>query len=278
MSGFSVCALTTLRNDTLFLRRWAAYYGQELGAENLFIILDGHDQEPPENLGRVNIIRLPHHPAPRALGDRRRARVMSKIASGLLEYYDLAIATDVDEFIVLDPNQNSDLKTYLSKKRFSSLSALGLDVGQHPTLEHALDRDAPFLGQRRFAHVNSRYTKPSIISRPLRWGSGMHRIKGRNFRIDPNLYLFHFGMVDLATTQTITADQERNDSGWSGHSKRRMKIYDMIRESAPQDAGDALPIARRRQTWIRPVYAWNKPGRGPKNLIIEIPERFFGIV
>ena len=141
-------AMTTLRNDILFLTRWVAHYGGAVGRENLFIILDGHDQHAPEGLGPVNILRLPHREASRASGDRRRARIMSDIARGLMRLYDIAIVTDVDEFLILDPALGQDLVPYLASRRGATLSALGLDVGQHMDRESPLDPARPYAGRR----------------------------------------------------------------------------------------------------------------------------------
>lgn len=67
MSRPRAFAMTTLRNDRLFLPRWVAHYGAALGGRAaLYVILDGHDQPLPEGLGPVNVLRLPHVPAPRS--------------------------------------------------------------------------------------------------------------------------------------------------------------------------------------------------------------------
>ena len=39
-----IAALTMVRNDDFFLRKWVEYYGSELGKENLYIYYDGEDQ------------------------------------------------------------------------------------------------------------------------------------------------------------------------------------------------------------------------------------------
>lgn len=45
-----IAAITMARNDAFFLKKWVSYYGKELGRENLYIYLDGLDQEnPPES-------------------------------------------------------------------------------------------------------------------------------------------------------------------------------------------------------------------------------------
>ena len=52
----------------------------------------------------------------------------------------------------------------------------------------------------------------------------------------------------------------------------------IITNADPMDGDAYFPIARRRQTWIRPVYALNKPGMIPGDPVIRIPERFRGLV
>jgi hypothetical protein len=274
-----IAAITTIRNDHMFLEKWVRYYGDQLGAKNLYVFLDGHDQEIPKSAQGVNFLYLPHMPLKRVPAMRRRARVMSYLARGLFKYFDAVIVTDVDEFLVVDPALNVSLSEYLSNsKSRSSLSGLGLDVGQHITLESPLDVSRPFLDQREFAHLSSRYTKPSVAFRPVTWGSGMHRIKGKNFHIDPNLFLFHFGMVDYELATGKTADSDRIKTGWSGHLSRREELFKIIAESAPIDGDEYFPQARRYQTRHRPIYALNKPAMMPKNPVVRIPKRFSGIV
>ncbi len=279
MSRPHAFALTTLRNDRLFLPRWVAHYGTALGGrEHLYVILDGHDQPVPAGLGPVNILRLPHLPASRAEADRRRARIMSDIARGLMRVHDIAIVTDVDEFLILDPDAGDDLLAYLAAGRGATASALGLDVGQHMAHEAPLDPARPFLEQRGFAHVSARYTKPVVARRPVTWGSGMHRVKGRNFRIDPHLYLLHFGMVDAALCAPTLADPDRHRDGWAGHLDRRKRLFDIITHAKPREADAYFPRARRWQTWVRPLTALNKPAMIPGNPVVRLPERFRGLV
>jgi hypothetical protein len=189
------------------------------------------------------------------------------------------IAHDIDEFLVVDPNTNQSLAEYLQKPiRSSSLSALGLDVAQHLELEQPINHSRPFLEQRSFAHVSSRYTKPVVATAPIRWGSGFHRIKGRNFRIDPNLYLFHFGMVDYGKSKDKLSDLSLHSAGWTGHLNRRSQLFDLILKDNALNGDNFFSKARLRQSLFRPIYAINKPGMLSEKPIIEIPERFKPIV
>ena len=268
-----------VRNDAVFIRKWVDYYGKELGRKNLFILLDGHDQEMPENTEGVNAIFLPKVHAQLVKAERRRARVMSNIAAGLLYHYDMVIGIDIDEFIVVDPDRNQSLVEYLSELPVrSSYSPLGLDVGQHMSQETRADFSKPLLSQRAYAMMSSRYTKPSIIMKPVTWGSGMHRIKGRNFKIDPNLFLFHFGLVDKKQSQTRETDSDLIKAGWGKHMKRRGNLLNIIEKATPIDGDSYFPTACKLQQSRRPIYAINKPKLIKGNPVVTIPERFSHIV
>ena len=55
-----ICAITMARNDNFFLEKWISYYGKQLGEENLYIFLDGKDQQIPSNAGKANITLCEH--------------------------------------------------------------------------------------------------------------------------------------------------------------------------------------------------------------------------
>lgn len=266
--------ISMVRNDTVFVKKWIDYYGKEFGCENMFLIFDGHDQEIPEYCKKINTIKVPHIKLSRAGGDRNRARLISKIAQGLFFRFDIIIASDIDEFLVVDPKLGISLKDYLSKINRTSVSGLGLDVGQHLKKEAPINLNKPFLEQRSFAHVSSRYTKPVVATKPITWGSGFHRVKGKNFNIDANLYLFHFGMVDYELSTGTVNDPSRLEQGWGGHLDRRQNLFNLITNSKPIEGDSYFKKARQKQTLFRPIYAINKPGMIKGNPIIKIPKRF----
>ena len=193
-----IAVITMARDDDFFLSRWIAYYGKQFGTENLYILLDGTDQNIPENAGNTHITKLEHKPMSRSSGDKYRINKISNLAHELMKKYDIVIGCDCDEFLIVDPRTNKTLSEYLSNKKIhTSVSGLGLDIGQHLYNETILDRYAPFLEQREYALLSTRYTKPVVINKPVNWGSGFHSIKHHNFHIDKNLYLLHFGAIDM---------------------------------------------------------------------------------
>ena len=282
MSGDSrknIGVISMARNDQFFIPKWIDYYGRELGHENLYLFLDGHDQSLPEGHEAINVIMIPGQRLSRSRGDRNRIDLISNFSKALFLRYDLIIAHDIDEVLVVDPDQKLSLADYLQRPvRYASLSALGLDVGQNLDLEKPIDPSRPFLEQRSFAHVSARYTKAVVATRPLRWGSGFHRVRHRNFHIDPNLFLFHFGMVDYEISQKKMDDQSLLNAGWRGHLDRRYELFDLVTKKTPLDGDTFFKQARRRESLFRPLFALNKPGMLPEKPVIRIPERFRSIV
>lgn len=274
-----IAAITMARNDEFFLGRWIKYYTSQLGDENLYIYLDGEDQQIPVNAGKATVIHCKRIPGQVVSAEKRRLALLSQVAGELLQTYDLVIGVDADEFLVVDPKCNQTLKEYLSQIEVAPcVSGLGIDIGQHLQNELALDYDKNFLEQRSYAYLSSRYTKPSVISKPVKWGSGFHRVKGHNFHIDPNLFLFHFGSVDMKMIQMRFQDKDRMATGREKHIHKRAKTMHIITRNKVLEHENWFCFARFFQTLIRPVYALNKPSMAFLKLVVKVPERFKHII
>ena len=267
-----IAAITMARNDDFFLSRWIKYYGDQIGDENLYIILDGMDQKIPANAGNAHITKLPHTDMSRAAGDKYRIGKLSELAHKLLKNYDIVIGCDSDEFLAVDPKTKKSLAEYLSQLKIkTTVSGFGLDIGQHMKLEKTLDAKKPMLTQRAYALLSTRYTKPVVINKPVRWGSGFHSVKNHNFHIDKNLYLFHFGAVDM--DMLITKAQSRGPD-WVNHLRRRGNgTINAVTNIKPHDE-KYLRIARIMQRIFRPIYALDKPGMLGLKRVVKVPARF----
>ncbi len=275
-----ICVITRIRNDEFFAKKWISYYGPIFGNENLYIYLDGMDQDISScDDGKVNIISCERINGVLVSAEKQRLAFLSDRAEELFKRYDLVIGVDVDEFLVVNPDLNMSLGEYLSSKDIKTcLSGLGVDVAQNTELEADINPDLPYLSQRSFAHLNSRYTKPVVLGKPLRWGSGFHRVKGHNFHIDPNLFLFHFGCFDY---NMLVAKLKSNDlisAGWSRHLNKRTRTNRYVTEIKAIDGTRWMPIVRRIQQLCRPITAWNKPTVFGWKFIISIPEKFKNIL
>lgn len=267
-----IAAITMARNDEFFLSHWIKYYGDEIGTENLYIYLDGTDQKIPKNASAAHIKKLPHTDMPRAAGDKYRIGLMNDLARELLKSYDIVIGCDCDEFLIVDTNTNKTLAEYLSGIKIrNTVSGLGLDVGQNMNCESTLDTSAPILPQREYALLSTRYTKPVVKNAPVDWGSGFHSISGHNFHIDKNLYLLHFGAVDMQMLEQKAA--ARGDD-WLNHLRRRGNGTINAVTTLPARDEKWLRRARILQTFARPIYALDKPGMFGLKRVVKIPSRF----
>lgn len=267
-----IAAITMSRDDEFFLSRWIAYYGKQFGTENLYILLDGTDQKKPLNAGNAHIDKLPHTEMSRAAGDKYRIGKLTELAHKLLKSYDIVIGCDSDEFLIVDPNIKKTLAEYLSSIKIkTTVSGLGLDIGQHLKKEQPLDTNMALLEQREYALISTRYTKPVVINKPVRWGSGFHSIKHHNFHIDPNLYLMHFGAVDM---NMLVHKAEKRGIDWVNHLRRRGNgTINAVTSKNPQPE-QFMRIARVMQQIFRPIYALDKPGMLGLKRVVKIPHRF----
>jgi hypothetical protein len=272
-----ICAVTMARNDEFFLNRWVAYYGKILGEENLYMYLDGTDQTPPSGAGKANVSIVEKKGYHVVDAEKQRLAFLSDRAKELLKEYDLVIGCDADEFLTVDPDTKMTLAEYLSQIKIkTSVSGLGLDFGQHLATEQPLDKSKPFLEQRSYALLSTRYTKTSVISKPVRWGSGFHRINGHNYHIDKNLYLLHFGNADHSALKARFDDKDFIDTGRIRHLKKRIRVIEDVTNKPCIDGDKVFARARTIQTFCRQVYAWNKPCMLGMRWIVKIPERFKG--
>ena len=277
MTPKRIAALTMVRNDDFFVRKWIDWYGAALGRENLYVYFDGDDQRVPDDCGDVHFVLVHRIAGSVRISDKGRADFLSDRASELFCRYDMVIGTDVDEFLVVDPARGESLAAFLSSQdadRYPSLSALGVDVMQNLQTESPLDRTQPILGQRSCAQLSSRYTKASVITRPLRWGSGFHRTRRYDFRIVPDLYLFHCGGADAAMLSRRKEDRDLSFRGWTRHFDKRLRLVSRMSSRPVRAWSRWVPLARRLQTLFRPPYCWNKPAMLGLRIVVRIPERF----
>lgn len=275
-----IAALTMVRNDEFFLRKWVEYYGRELGKENLYIYYDGEDQTIGDFCEGANAYVHPKIGWQVVAAEKGRLKFLSEKATELFaKGYDMVIGVDADEYIVVDPKLGVGLREFLSHQDVDvSLSPLGLDFGQKLGREGDLSHEEAFLRQRHYAQIGTRYTKPSIIAQPCQWGSGFHRVKGHNFHIASNLYLMHFGYSDRKILESRMGDKECAAQGRMNHIYKRSRTIRYVTEKKARDFDRWTRWARICQTWCRPPYALNKPAMFELKIVVEVPTRFEGIL
>lgn len=275
-----IAALTMVHNDAFFLRKWVEYYGGQFGKENLFVYFDGLDQEVPPCCEGCHVTLCNRFEGRVVKADKARVAFLSSRAAELFDKgYELVIGTDVDEFIACDPADGLSLAEFLSSRNISSgISPLGLDVGQRLGEEADLDENGKVLRQRAYAQIGPRYTKASVLARPLRWGSGFHRIKRHDYHICPDLYLFHLGYCDQKRLSLRFSDSDRIRQGQNRHMWKRSRVIRLCTGLPARNFDEWTRTARIIQTVLRPIYTPNKPSMGGLKIVVRIPERFRNLV
>lgn len=268
-----IAAFTMVYNEPLFLRLWAAHYGREVGAENLFCLDHGSTDGSAEGVV-ANTIRLPRG----EFAEVPRARCVSHFQASLLSYYDAVIFSDADEFLVADPARHAGLPDLIARSPHPTLRAIGCDVVQVTGTEPTLDPAQPILAQRGFARFSPRYCKPLVSRVPVVWRPGFHHCP-QAAELDPDLYLFHLKYVDEALfreTQakrlSVTWSAEAIASQHGGHWRAAAKglAAQAFPRAAPPDAPELGEAA------FRALVGDREAARDPARLRapFRIPDRF----
>ena len=265
------------RNDEFYLNKWVKYYGSLLGEENLYIYLDGLDQKAPSGDGRANVVIVEKQGIKVVEAEKRRLNFLSDRAAEMFAAgYDLVIGADSDEFLICDPKTGKTLPEYLSSIKINTVvGGLGLDIGEHLKNEKPFNPEIPIMDHRSHALISSKFTKASVISCPVRWGRGFHRVRGHMYHIDPNLYLLHCGNTDYKMllakhdSADIIARKEQK------HFRRsRMRVVHDITAKRAIDGDKVFRLARNIQRIFKPLYAWNKPSMLKMRWVVKLPSRF----
>lgn len=277
-----IAIITMARNDNFFLEKWIRYYGEQIGGEeHVYVYLDGKDQQGPHHSGKAHVIYCDKLPGTiREVEPQRLSYLSDRAAELFKEGYEIVIGCDADEYIVVEPTLGKTLGEYLTEKEIgATLSGLGLDMGQRLGEESVIDGSTPFLGQRMYGILEPDYSKPCIITKPVRWGVGFHRVRGKNFHIDEHLYLFHFGSFDLKMIEDKIKDKDTSTLNLEKHIRFRRRVIDRVSEvKKPKDGERWFKIARVIETLFRAPYHWNRPSMLGQQVVVRIPERFRGIV
>ncbi|MBO8407612.1 MAG: glycosyltransferase family 2 protein, partial [Proteobacteria bacterium] len=91
------------------------------------------------------------------------------------------------------------------------------------------------------------------------------------FHIDKNLYLLHFGAVDMKMLEQKAAAR---GADWLAHLHRRGNGTINAVTTLPAHDEKWLRRARILQTIARPIYALDKPGMLGIKRVVKIPSRF----
>lgn len=280
-----IAATTIVRHDVTLLKLWVEYYGNLLGYENLYVVLDGDDWAHPDFLEKVNVEIVTISPKRRVDLDLWSADFGSKFVNTLLETYTCVLRADVDEFIVVDPDVTMGFSDYvLSLAEKERVFALGVDVVHNREKEPPLILgDTPILSQRKHAVLTREFSKPCVVFTESFWAEGFHRIHGQQIQIDENLFMFHLALFDYDLSLERIKERKTVSHGadLDAHIESRMVRFDEVAETQPFEGDDYFDKARAQieapkangKPRVRPGYI-TEGNNLERGYLVTIPERF----
>lgn len=287
-----VAAVTMVRDDAFFLKAWLRHYGGLLGRENCTVINHGRGAEVARLAEGCNVIGIPGDPHPNF--DMKRWRLLNNVVQGLRCYYTHVIVGDVDELVVVDPDDGRDLLTYLRgtrAKRF--LTPLGLEV------IHRTDRETQpitdrILGPRRHVRLAPHYSKPCIVSHGAKIARGGHFTQYDKLHTPDALYLLHLKFCDFDTyvetmnarnrvTKEVGASVQEASIGrhWFAEARGEDRaVFDGFQAQEAREDFDLGWVRKRmHRSWAARgdtgYWAFKRPDYEEQYLL---PDRFTGLV
>ena len=287
----SAVAMTMVRDESDMLPRWVDYYGRQLGMQNL-IVLDDNSKDGSTDGLPCTLYKLPPEPWKKRWAGTR-ARLVNGMARGLLACNDVVIFTDVDEFLVPDPDMYDGLLDYLAHRSDRPVIApLAFEVMHNARVEPKFDPDRPLLEQRRFVKFSPAMCKPLIKRVSAAWEPAFHAIHAP-FEVDPELFMLHLKYYDETALETVAEHRYRirtsegRGSPASFWSKKPDELKNLLatwtsleREGGSVSAVDVEQLRYGNLISKRPDGTWRADAnqvRGlNESLLQELPERFRG--
>jgi len=285
-------AVTMVRDDAFFLRAWLAHYGEIFGRQNCYVINHGYGADVAEMAAGCNIIGIPGDPHKNF--DVKRWSLLNNLVGGLRRYYRHVIVGDVDELVVVDPKAGVNLLEYLEKAKDKRvLTPLGLEVIHRVDLEPEEITDK-ILGPRRYVRPAPHYSKPCIISAPVKVSRGGHFSQYAKLHTPDDLYLMHIKFCDFgqytramdrrnAVTREMGDDIKGTSIGrhWFGEARGEDRaVFDGFAKLKLEEGFDLAFMRKRMQRSFKPrgdtgLYEFNRPKYDTQ---YQLPERFDGVI
>ncbi|WIY26755.1 glycosyltransferase family 2 protein [Parasedimentitalea psychrophila] len=286
--------VTMVYEDYFFLERWYNYYRKQVGAENLYVFSHGNDPKHKEIAKDANVMNLPRDSAMYKF-DRRRWRMLGHFATGLLDFYNWMIVSDVDEIVVVDPMAAANLVDHIVDKYGNvrtapkNISPLCLELIHLPGEEPLpIEENETILSRRRIFRPNKNYSKPCLVSAPVGFGPGGHRNTLGPRHLPSDLYTLHLKYFDRDTVEARGEEKKKlvSDAGKLGSQYNQshqwnntQKSYYEIIETTTL-AGEDIDLPEFRAALLEQFekysgqYIW---GPAANRNLYRIPERFSGV-
>ncbi|MGH1356764.1 MAG: glycosyltransferase family 2 protein [Thalassovita sp.] len=284
----TVAVVTMVRDDLFFLKIWLRHYEQIFGRENLYIINHGRGEAVAKLAEGCNIIGIPGDPHKNF--DMKRWRLLNNVVMGLRSYYTHVIVGDVDEIVLIDPQDGRSLLEFLQQSRKGRVyTPLGLEV------IHRIDQEAQpvtdhLLGPRMHVRLAPHYSKPCIISVGTKIARGGHFTQFDTLFTPDNLYLLHLKFCDFneyssamnrrnQITQDIGGSVQDTQIGrhWFPEARGEDRaMFDAFAKLEMVEGFDMRPYRKKMQRSFGPrgdtgFYQFDRP---EYDLQFRLPDRF----
>ncbi|MEO0744591.1 MAG: glycosyltransferase family 2 protein [Pseudomonadota bacterium] len=290
--------VTMVYRDYFILERWYDYYAGMLGPENLYIFSHGPDARHDRIAKGANVMHIPRDDT-KFRFERRRWNMMSQFVSGLLMYYNWMILSDVDEFVIADPDVSPDLLSHLKSHYWDpdtapvNIAPLCLDMVHYPQDEtQPIGSDDTILSRRRTFRPNRNYSKPNLVRKAVKFKPGGHANTLGERHLPDHLYTLHLKYFDRFTMdgrvehRAPAAQINHDEIGDNTSTEKRMLLWAGEHQhilDTFEFAGEDIELpelrdAMRAQTADGPgVFNY---GVSPllRKRLYRMPERFAGIV
>ena len=288
----TVAAVTMVRDDAFFLKAWLRHYGEMFGRENCYIVNHGRGAEVAQLAEGCNIFGIPGDPHKNF--DVKRWQLLNNLVEGLRKYYKHIIVGDVDELVVWDPGEDGSLLEFLRQSpKGKVFTPLGLEVIHRVDLEEAPIEDH-ILGPRRHVRPAPHYSKPCIVSAPVKIARGGHFTQFDKLLPPEALFLFHLkfcdfgvysGVMDQRNAVTDALNTTIRDAAvgrhWFAEARGEDRaVFEAFEALQMQDGFDMRPLRRRMQRSFKPrgetgFYQFDRPDY---EMQFVLPERFYGAI
>ena len=242
-----VVVMTMVRDEADLLPRWIDYYGGQVGPQNLVVLDDNSVDGSTDDLPCLRY-RLPPEPW-KQRWSKMRVRMANKLAEAFLACNDVVVFTDVDEFLIPDPEKHGGLLDYLTHRPDTQVMApLAFELMHNARIEPPLDPARPVLEQRRFVKFAPAMCKPLLKRVPAAWEPAFHGIHAP-FEVDPELFMLHLKWCDEAVLARVgdqrhqIRTEEGRGSPRSFWAKRPDQLLDKLAAwTGPADRTGSAPV------------------------------------
>ena len=225
--------------EYFFIPYWQNYYGGLFGFENLFVIGDLANDPAMKLFSEGHLIDYKQQ----HVGDHmEHVSIVLNLQRQLLNYFNVVIFAEADQFFIPDPDKYRDLNHYLEVDASDYIRVTGYNVNHDLDSEPRFNPFQRFLAQRSWWNRFNPEDKMTIIRKPVNsYSPGFHY---SDPTVEPaaDLFNFHLHQVDfnLCNTRRTIRSSSKNWHPSSGLGKAGSHVFVVDEELRDQWQKDFL--------------------------------------